>query len=280
MSDSHFPPDNDVSLGYSCTRAVKYLLLANVGAFLLQMLLADAFTQLFWLDGRSVREGFQLWRLVTYMFLHDPRTLWHIIFNMLALWLFGSEVERAMGARRFLAMYFTAGLVGAVLCCIWYTQPTLGASGAILAILVAFAMFFPHATVILFIFPMKARWLAIIFVGITIWQCLVHLPRLGAGQDSVAHWAHLGGIACGYLFVRYGSLLTRLHAGWQTRKRQREFVEEDRMREKVDELLEKVRHEGLPSLSRRERAFLTDASKRYREGSTGPFSRESPFDRD
>lgn len=180
--------------------AVKGLITANVIVFLLEYLAGPLMLGLFALwplqpepDGHSY---FHLWQLVTYAFLHDTRNLGHILFNMFGLWMFGSEIERYVGPRRFLTLYFASVLAAAL------TQlampsllgappgPTLGASGGVFGLLLAYALMFPHRRVVLLIppIPMPAWLFATLYAGLELF-----LGVTGA-QASVAHFAHLGGM--------------------------------------------------------------------------------------
>ena len=159
-------------------------------------------------DGLPVSAGFQPWQLVTYGFLHDPQNFFHLFFNGLALYQFGPRVESSLGSRRFAAFYFTC-LVGAALCQLLVTGymidaggqafPTLGASGAIYGILLAYGLLFPHERVMLLIppIPMSARTLVIVFGVI---ELVLGVTGSAAG---VAHFAHLGGMLFGWLLLRY-----------------------------------------------------------------------------
>lgn len=161
-------------------------------------------------------------------------------------------------------MYLTAGLFAGICSCLFTPRsPILGASGAVFAIEVAFAMYFPNATVIFFIFPMKAKHLVMIFASITIFNCI--MPSGG----NVAHFAHLGGLLYGFLFVRYEPRIMNLIEIWQLRQQEKEIMKEEAIREKVDELLKKVSQEGLHNLTRRERFFLNNASKEFRKKKGG-----------
>jgi len=142
----------------------------------------------------------RLWQLVTYMFLHGGVTHW--LFNMLALWMFGSPLEQDWGTRRFLKYYFLCGVAAG--CCdvglhmalgSWATS-TIGASGAIYGLLVAFGVLYPEAPVLMFLlFPMKAKHMVMIFAGIEFLMAL--------GQNTgVSNIAHLGGMAFGYLYLK------------------------------------------------------------------------------
>lgn len=219
----------------------------------------DRFTTLFWLYPPFAVGKMWLWQFVSYMFLHSIHDPWHLIINMLVLWMFGGEVERVMGTRKFLTMYFTAGIFAGIMCCIFTPyNPILGASGAIFAIEIAFAMFFPNVTIIFYVFPIKAKYLVTIFAGITIFNCL--LPSGG----NVAHFAHLGGLVYGFLFIRYEPRFSQLIISWQKQQRERSERKGDELRDEVDQLLDKVNREGFKSLTKKEKAFLKNASKRFR----------------
>lgn len=192
----------------------KALLIANVGMFLLQRMLGDAtFSPLMlWpLDSGTVAyaamaPGFQPWQLATYAFLHG--NLPHLLFNMLALVMFGAQLEYTWGDRRFLA-YFMVCVVGAGLCQLavvsWAAGqgggvfPTVGASGGVFGLLLAYGMLFPNQRVMLLIppIPMKARTLVIAY-GV-----LELVLGITGTQSGVAHFAHLGGMLFGWLLIRY-----------------------------------------------------------------------------
>jgi membrane associated rhomboid family serine protease len=152
---------------------------------------------------------FFIWQLFTYMFLHG--SLMHWLFNMLALWMFGSPLEQSWGTRRFLKFYFLCGIAAG--CCdvalhtilgSWGTS-TIGASGAIYGLLVAFGVLFPEAPVAMFmLFPMKAKHMVMIFAGIEF------LMTLGP-SNGVSSIAHLGGMAFGYLYLKRGLPHVKIH---------------------------------------------------------------------
>lgn len=141
------------------------------------------------------------WQLVSYGFLHG--TFFHLFFNMLGLWMFGSELERLWGERRYL-VFLLAGLLSAAaaqLLTTWLTgsrTPTVGASGALFALLLAFGMLFPNRVIMLLIppIPMKARTFVIVFG-------LLELVLARVDYGDVAHYAHLGGMVGGFLMIRY-----------------------------------------------------------------------------
>ncbi|MFQ5956309.1 MAG: rhomboid family intramembrane serine protease [Candidatus Brocadiales bacterium] len=275
-----YTPEFGMSFGSKWTRAIKILISVNVGIFILQLLFfsistqwsggkpvegmglgyPDPFTKLFWFYPPDTFGNLWLWQLFSYTFLHSIYDPWHLIINMFALWMFGADVERTMGTKRFLTLYFTAGVFSALLSTVLGSNsPILGASGAIFAVEVAFAMFFPEATIILFIFPIKARHLVMIFAGITALNCL--LPSGG----NIAYYAHLGGLLYGFLFVRYEPRLWDMVAVWQAKQREREIRESVEVRRKVDMILEKVARAGIENLTKNELEFLQSASKKYRK---------------
>jgi len=184
---------------------IRTLLIINVAVFGVEILGgADWSVEYFalWPVGTS---AFEPWQLITYSFLHDPVNPFHLLFNMFALWMFGGDIERVWGRNRFLTYYFvcvlSAGLTQ-VLVAYWFGSPTptIGASGGVFGVLLAFGMMYPNRTILLIFppIPMPA-WLLVTLYG---------LFELYAGvtgaMGEVAHFAHLGGMLGGYLMIRYG----------------------------------------------------------------------------
>ncbi len=279
-------PGFGLSVGSRWTRSIMILIIINISVFIVQLLFSsissqwggashgtdidgiipqltlgpDQFTTIFWLYQPFAIGKLWLWQFVTYMFLHSVSSPWHLIFNMLVLWMFGSQVERAMGTKKFLTMYFTAGIFAGLFCCLFTPEsPIIGASGAIFAVEIAFAMFFPNTTVIFYVFPIKAKYLVMIFAGITVISCI--MPSSG----NTAHFAHLGGLIYGFLFIRYEPRFSNFILSWQNQQQEKECQMEDDIKRQVDALLDKVNQGGMKSLTRRERNFLRSASKRYRK---------------
>ena len=195
----------------SKARAVKILIAANVAMYLLQMFLqqsssGDRFDELFALWPMTPVDGrvyFQVWQIITYAFLHDTRSIAHLLFNMLALWMFGAEIERYVGPRRLLACYF-ASVVSAALTQLFVPAlfgappaPTVGASGGVFGLLLAYALMFPHRKVIPLFppIPMPAWLFATIFAGVELF-----LGVTGT-LSGIAHFAHLGGMIGSALVV-------------------------------------------------------------------------------
>ena len=184
------------------------LIAANAGVFLLLVAAPGLLTSFaLW----PVGAGFQPWQLLTYAFLHGG--LFHIAFNLFALYMFGSAIERVFGARRYLAYYLvcvlsaaiaqllTAAITGAV-------YPTVGASGGVFGLLLAYAIYFPHSRIMLIFppIPMPAR------VFVVVYAALELFLGVTGTEEGVAHFAHLGGLVGGFIMLRYWRSTP---AGWR-----------------------------------------------------------------
>lgn len=196
--------------------ALKYLIGANVAVFVLQtavgLFSAAAGSRLLWLFGLSPTEvvgDFRIWQLVTYMFLHGG--LLHILFNMLALWMFGVELEHRWGTQNFLKFYFVVGVGAAVLTVLFSFLPfdiaaslrgsiVVGASGAIYGLLLAYGMYFPNRQVLLyFLFPIRAKYFVMIMGAIAFYSSLTD-------AGGVANATHLGGLVVAYVYLKSGTM--------------------------------------------------------------------------
>ncbi|MDX1507582.1 MAG: rhomboid family intramembrane serine protease [Woeseiaceae bacterium] len=188
----------------SIPNGVFALLIANGIVYALQNLYGNALAPFaLW----SLNTGnFMPWQLVTYGFMHSAGpngTFMHIFFNMFGLWMFGREIEHLMGTQRFVIFWFVC-IVGAgivqLLVSVVTGEPsvTIGASGAVFGVLLAFAMAFPNRTIVLLIppIPMRAKYFVLFYGLITLFL------GVSGGAPSVAHFAHLGGMLFGYLLIR------------------------------------------------------------------------------
>lgn len=189
----------NVSFGGPLTPAVKNLIIANMVVLVLQLLFRP-FTGWFVLEAPKVLPwGFQVWRMLTYMFLHGG--LGHLFWNMLLLFMFGCTIERAWGTRSFYRYYFLCGLGGALFALvpigpIWSAQ-ILGASGAVYGILLAYGVLYPYREIlVLLMFPVQARYL-VILLGFAAFVSSI------SGSEGVAHVVHLGGFVTGYILLRW-----------------------------------------------------------------------------
>jgi membrane associated rhomboid family serine protease len=184
--------------------ALKAIIGANVAIFLAQAVFDPALIGLLGLQPRLVVHGW-VWQLATYMFLHGG--LFHILFNMLALWMFGTELEHVWGTRYFVKFYFVTGIGAGILTVVlsWlpfeFTRPLyvsniIGASGAIYGILLAYALYFPERQIILVVFPVPAKYAVMIIGAIAFYSSFSDSGR------GVANATHLGGLLVGYVFLK------------------------------------------------------------------------------
>jgi membrane associated rhomboid family serine protease len=183
--------------------AIKALIAANVVLFVASVFLP--LVDRLGLVPREVLEHFAVWRLGTYMFLHGG--VFHILFNMLALWMFGAELERLWGTRYFLKFYFVTGIGAGILTVLFSLLPfgfaeqvhysvVIGASGAIYGLLLAYALYFPDRPIYMyFLFPIPARVFVAIIGAI---ELLSSISNVG----GVANATHLGGLLVAYLFLK------------------------------------------------------------------------------
>ena len=184
--------------------ALKALIAANVAMFVATTFVPSLITLLGLVPAEAIGRG-RVWQLFTYMFIHGGP--FHIIFNMLALWMFGAELERVWGTRYFLKFYFVTGIGAAVLTILFsllpfgfaqqvYYSVVIGASGAIFGLLLAFALYFPNRPIYMyFLFPIPARIFVAILGGIELLSSI-------AAPGGVANATHVGGIAVGYVFLK------------------------------------------------------------------------------
>jgi membrane associated rhomboid family serine protease len=186
--------------------ATQALILLNVVVFLLQTATGNQLIGPFalWTFGAGgTPSNFHIWQLVTYGFLHGNLT--HLFFNMLALFMFGSDIERLWGPRRYLVYYFacvvSAGIAQLAVSSLMGSgsYPTIGASGGVFGVLLAFGMMFPRRMVMLLIppIPMRAWVLVLVYGAIELFMGIT------GTQSGVAHFAHLGGMAGGFLLIQY-----------------------------------------------------------------------------
>jgi membrane associated rhomboid family serine protease len=253
----------------------KKLLIANfaifAATFLLWLIASGITLSIFEFFGLRPRQwvdwfpALPLWQLVTSGFLHSVTSPTHVLWNMVQLYFFGTMLEGALGSRRFLFVYFGAMLVGGILhigveIATGALSPAIGASGAVLGIVVAMATLRPRARVFVFFIPVTLVLLAGAIVAIDLISALRDL-KLGT-SDGTAHWVHLGGALFGFASVKIGWAQT----DWLDRFRAKRAIAGEQSRReddlRMDQLLEKIHQEGMSSLSRKEKEFLKRASKR------------------
>lgn len=223
-----------ISFGSPLTPAIKALIIINCATFLLPALLGmlggrnmvSQFTNLFGLVPSLVLHGF-VWQPFTYLFLHA--NFLHLLLNMLVLWMFGGDLERLWGSRKFLSYYFLCGVGAAVINILvklifpgTVEGVTVGASGAIYGLLMAMAVLFPDRQMWLIPFPVMVsmRMFALIM------GAFAFFGSISAAGDGVSHISHLGGMLVGWLYLRRGSYffgMRNLLADWQRRRMRRKF---------------------------------------------------------
>ncbi|MDY4498290.1 MAG: rhomboid family intramembrane serine protease [Prevotella sp.] len=296
----------------------KNLLLVNIIAFVATWILQLRGLDLNELLGLHffMAADFQVWQLLTYMFLHSGFT--HILFNMFALWMFGVVIENVWGPKKFLFYYISCGVGAGIMQEIaqffsfYFTisaqdptigfgelfaighqlstqlngWTTIGASGAVYAILLAFGMIFPNERIFIFPLPIpiKAKWFVMFYVAIELFSAM------SSSGDNVAHMAHLGGMLFGYLMIRYWNnhptagygrsngrqFFDRLKENFEKRSQPKMKVhkggtndrEDDwefnarkkQNQEEIDRILDKIRRSGYDSLTKEEKQKLFDSS--------------------
>lgn len=265
---------------------VGWIIITNVAVFFFDLLAQRVLELdthgLFGLSMRGILH-LMIWQPVTYMFMHAG--VMHILFNMLLIYVCGTEFERAFGPRRFLQFYFACGIVGGI-AYLGYAllnqghmaTPLVGASGAGYGLLMAAILFFPHIQVILFIIPMPIR----VFGLIVLAMLVLMLLSPGGLPNPGGEVCHLAGAATALFIFRAWGMMPRIliggHEGipigkvtsWFRRKlgagawerRQRRQAEEEA---EVDRILAKVRDHGMQSLSRSEKRTLAEATRRQQE---------------
>ena len=242
---------------------VKRLIIANVLMFFLEQ------TAPGWMGALVFRPAYvfyQPWTIVTYMFLHDPNGITHILFNMLGLYFFGPRVEERLGSRRFITLYVLSGISGAIASFFFAPMASVvGASAAVFGVMLAFARFWPDVQILfMFFFPVQARVAIIIMTVMALWS------GFQGSRAGVADFAHLGGFAGGYLYLKF---LERKSGVKKFRTKTVAPVTKDALnnwkrvdpksvhevnRDEVNRILDKIGAKGLSSLTPQERLFLSN----------------------
>lgn len=273
---------------------IKMLLITNIGLFILQIFLSSYTINEIPLEHYIIKYfaliplgyGFRIWQLITYMFLHADFT--HVFFNMFALWMFGVELEQVLGSKKFTLFYFACGIGGGLAHLLFgptfsHPAPTIGASGAVYGVLLAFGVLFPDRLIFLyFLIPIKAKYFVAMYI-------LLEIFAVGS-NDLVAHLAHLGGALTGYIFLLFETRRLPFQGLFRPRRRYGRFnryedyddIEEAKFydintgrpiddnfiddgdiitQEKIDAILDKISKSGYQSLTAEEKRILFEASK-------------------
>jgi len=282
------PPDRQPAQGFFADRggffppAVKLILFTTVGVYLAEVFgFAPVLYQYGALSVESVLH-LEVWRLVTYMFLHASMN--HILINMLVLVMLGAYLERQIGSRPFLALYFASGIVGGVCECLFnwsmflmhsndvgphfLSMQAVGASAGVMGVLIGFATVNPREKLlIMFILPVEAWWVAVMYALFETWPLITTLytgvvPR----GDNVAHAAHFGGMVVGFFWIKWGYRIADWLRGLAVSDRP-DRIERDPAEEQREEgrILDKIHAEGIDSLTTSEKMFLQEMTRRRRE---------------
>jgi len=273
--------------GGPLTQTVKKLLIINGGIFLFQqfcnLFFPGVIENFFGLSQTGLISNFMIWQIFTYMFLHGG--WFHIIFNLLVLWMFGGDLEDRWGKNLFLHYYIFSGVgAGVFIAIINYilysnyglSPPTIGASGAIFGILLAYALTWPNREVLLyFLIPVKVKYL---IIGLGVMEFFGTLSTVSGSGGNISHIGHLGGIISGYIYIVYKSkkqssenLFSKGISTYfnqklkdkRIKKKQKEIETRIKAKKIIDNLLEKIARDGMSSLSPNERRNLEWARKHY-----------------
>jgi membrane associated rhomboid family serine protease len=309
----------------SIPTTTRNLILINLGLFLVQIILGDTVTSLFSLNFYRVTNRLQIWQVFTYMFMHGG--LWHVFLNMFALYMFGGEMERNWGPSVFLKYYLITGLGAGIFIFLTDLTPylyyrffqsmsnqealirlqfgtTLGASGAVFAVVLGYTLYFPDRKLIIFPLPIpiKAKYIMMFGAGVSLFFMI-----FGSGR-GVSHEGHFGGILAGVIFFRYNKnnylfrpanntlddFFDRLKNIFTSSKPKIRVVDDDpkskssifskfgnfskrsgddlneenmtdnEIENKIDELLDVISRKGIKALSMEEQLFLDRVSRLYR----------------
>jgi membrane associated rhomboid family serine protease len=266
---------SNVTFGYGLTPWVKRLIIANVAVFLVDFVVPHLGLTRYmaFVPGNIL---FQPWTLLTYMFAHGG--FMHLFFNMLGLFFFGPPLENRWGSREFVKFYFLCGLGGALLSFVFaFSSPIIGASAAVYGVMLAFAMNWPDAPIYIWgIIPVTAKWLVVIIAVFSF------VSAFHGAADNVAHFAHLGGFAAGFLYLKWERLRrTRIRRKFSPQLRAvperkdaeppvavhplERYANKEKLLDELDRVLDKISTDGMSSLTADERKLLDDVSRKYRQ---------------
>ena len=199
------------SFGYGLTPVVKNLMIIMGIVFIIQMFITRWIDFYLGLIPLMVWKRYFLWQLFTYIFLHGGFS--HIFFNLLALWMFGGELESYWGSKKFLFYFFLCGIGAGIFTVLFSSYPVIGASGAIYGILLAYGWLFPNRPILIyFLFPIPAKYMVIIFG-------LIELFSSSSGTGGgIAHLTHLGGLVFGFFYMAYPIIRQKFRREYYKRK--------------------------------------------------------------
>ena len=277
MRGTAYDRSGGMNLSYHLSPWVKRLLIANTVVFVLAWVMGPRFV-LEWFSFQPTKILFRPWSPFTYMFLHGG--FGHLFWNMLFLFFFGPPLESKWGSKEFIRYYLVCGLGGVLLSFLFVSYSIIGASAAVYGIMLAFAMAWPDSPIYVWgIFPVKAKWLVAFLVLVTFYSAF------GGAGGGVAHFAHLGGFAAGFLYLKTDWRASHAIQSMGKAARARRFAivpreereaadgaprrRSDETGEKktldaVDQVLDKISAEGMASLTEQEKQLLDEVSKKHR----------------
>lgn len=272
------------------TPTVRTMIVITIVVFFLQLLITRPATEIgfgaresliddwFALKVDAVLSG-QVWRLVTFAFLHSRYEVFHLLFNMLGVWFFGTTLERMYGSREFLWFYLTAAAFGGIAHVLWGIAfpggMVIGASGVVMAIAMLYAIHYPRQQIWFFgLIPIEMRFLVAFYVIIDLHPVLLALGG-EALMSRIAHIVHLAGLLYGWLYYHYNfrweHLGDSISDRWRSMRARRRFKvyrpepEPDNLELELDRILAKISEHGTGSLTAREQATLAKASEAYKK---------------
>ena len=245
--------------------AIKILVSLNFGIFVLQTISGteNLLFQLFGLVPKLVWSQQMIWQPFTYLFFHGG--VWHVLMNMFVLWMFGSELERLWGKNHFLKYYFVTGVGSGIVTMLFGLNSTVaivGASGAVYGVLLAYGLTYPNRTIYLYgIIPIKSIWF-VIGIGI-----IAFFSSFDDGSQ-ISHLTHLSGMAIGYFMlkrsIRLKDLWFRIRkktVEFQIQQEERKISKRQRIERDLNQILDKIHHDGLANLTSEEQERLYDSSR-------------------
>lgn len=265
--DKGFAPGSGFRIGPGAPSVFIKWVMITCGVFYVLQLAIPHLTDILGLNPYQFFHQFPnlLYQPISYMFMHDPAGFMHIFFNLFALWMFGTEIERTWGSRSFGRFYMLSGISGALLTLMVHSgqnTTTIGASAGVYGVFVAYWFMFPNRYV-WFLVPVKVKW----FVPVL--MILGFLPALMGRGGGIAHMAHLGGVIFAVAYMKLDWRLSVFNRKVKSLRRKRHEAKLSKNRQKADEvmrqvdaILDRINEVGIENLTREERKVLEDASNR------------------
>ena len=238
---------------------VSIIIILNILIYLFTSTNAWSVHQIFGVSNQN----FKIWQIFTYMFLHGG--IMHLFFNMFLLWMFGKPLESIWGPFKFIRYYLLTGIGAGLLIYFFSDAVTIGASGAIMAILFAYGYTYPNQRLFFWFIPMKAKYAILILIIMELSQELIRTPG-----DNISHVGHLGGMLIGFLYLN--STTNQIFTNWfnnfsfiKIKKISRGIKNTKENNHTVDQILDKIKKSGWEGLTEQEKSILFQASQKRRQ---------------